>query len=367
MAFPFPTYVVDSETSFERGVQHGTLARDQVAVSIETYRSLFRDFVNVDWAEAKAIGERYAPSIEAFDREYLEEIRGVAAGSGFETAEILALNARSEIGLSARMLDGCTALAAFGTATTDGSTILAQNWDWRASQRDAFVVLQVRRPGKPEITMLTEAGIIGKFGFNSHGLGVCLNALFLDQVHEQGTPLHVVLRGILESRNLGEAIETIARARIASGANFVMAQNGVGAIDVEALPEGLGILLPERDAICHTNHLLSTKFSSVREFAPEVIGDTFPRLGRIRHLIDVHHGAIDAEAVQSMLRDHANGPDGICRHEDHVGDPEDKRLQSVFSVVMELSRREMSVTDGPPCGSEFFAYECALGRLGAHD
>jgi hypothetical protein len=42
------------------------------------------------------------------------------------------------------------------------------------------------------------------------------------------------------------------------------------------------------------------------------------------------------------------------------GDPEGKRLQSVFSVMMDLERRELSVTDGPPCSSAYFQLE----RLG---
>jgi hypothetical protein len=41
----------------------------------------------------------------------LPEIEGVAEGSGFERAEILALNARSEIALTSRLVDGCTAFA----------------------------------------------------------------------------------------------------------------------------------------------------------------------------------------------------------------------------------------------------------------
>jgi isopenicillin-N N-acyltransferase-like protein len=360
VSFPFPVHTIDAESGFERGLQHGTLARDQVAVSLDTYQKLFRDFVRIEWDEAKEIGERYGEAITAFDPELFEEIRGVSEGSGFEVAEILALNARSEIALSVRMVDGCTAFAAFEGATVDRMTLLCQNWDWRASQRDAFVTFVIARQGKPEITMLTEAGIIGKIGFNSNGLGVCLNAIVTDQVRADATPLHVVLRGILESRNLGEAIETVARAGIASAANFLVAQHGVGAIDIEALPSGMDVLLPERDVLVHTNHLLSLRFLSVRDLAVHVLPDSYPRLARARRLLEAHRGLLSLETAQEILRDHANEPDGICRHEDAVGDPEGKRLQSVFSVMMDLERRELSVTDGPPCSSAYFQLE----RLG---
>jgi len=363
MAYPFPVHRIDAESAFERGVQHSTAARPQVAVSLATYERLFRDFAGIEWDQAKALGEAYGDAIGRFDPESLDELRGVAAGSGFELSEILALNARSEIALGPRMIDGCTAFAAFGRAARNETTVLAQNWDWRASQRDAFVTFLISRPGKPDITMLTEAGIIGKIGFNALGLGVCLNAIVTDQVTPTGTPLHVVLRGILESRNLGEAIETVARASIASAANFLIAQQGVGAVDIEALPAGIDVLLPERDVLVHTNHLLSPKFAAVNDLEVHVLPDSYPRLARARRLLEDNHGQLAPETAQEILRDHANEPDGICRHEDDVGDPEGKRLQSVFSVVMDLERRQLSVTDGPPCSSAYVELEQTAAAL----
>jgi isopenicillin-N N-acyltransferase-like protein len=364
MTFPFPTYTIDAPDAFDRGVQHGTAARDQVAVSIETYRRLFQDFVGIGWAEARTLGQSYAARIAAFDADLLEEIRGIASGSGFEMAEILALNARSEIGLGPRMIDGCTAIAAFGSATVDERTILGQNWDWRGSQRDAFVTLRVRRPGKPAITMLTEAGIVGKIGFNDRGLGVCLNAIVTDQLRPDGTPLHVVLRGILESRNLGEAVERVAGASIASAANFLVAQHGVGAIDIEATPFRIDVLLPEADVLLHTNHLQSARLAHVEDLAVNVLPDSYPRLGRARQLVERRHGRLDAEALKAILSDHANEPDGICRHEDEIGDPEGKRLQTVFSVVMDLQEQRLSVTDGPPCTSTYEELAPAVEHAG---
>ena len=217
MAFAFPTYRIDAGDAYERGRQHGEIARAAIDISVQTYRRMFQDFVKLTWDEAKTIGTGFEAPIAAFDPELLAEIHGIADGSGFERAEILALNARSEIALSSRMLlDGCTAIAAYGSATPNGETVLCQNWDWRATQREALVALEVERPGSPVVTMLTEAGIIGKIGFNSSGLGICLNAIVTDQMNREGTPLHVVLRKLLECTSIGEAIQVVAGAQIAS-------------------------------------------------------------------------------------------------------------------------------------------------------
>ncbi len=353
MTLPFPVYEVGADSAFERGVQHGQQARERIGATIDTYRQIFRDFVRIDWEEAKRVGRSYAEPIARYEPDIAEEIRGVAEGSGFEHAEILALNSRSEIALSARVVDGCTAFAAFGRSTPGETTVLAQNWDWRPSLSESMVLLLIEQPGKPSLTMLTEAGIVGKLGFNSAGLGVCLNAIVTDRLEAGGTPLHVVLRAIIDSRTLGDAIGSVARAGIACSANFLVAQHGNGAVDIEAVPGELDVLLPERDVVAHTNHLLSPRLVGVRDLGASVFPDTYVRLARVRRLLEERHEQLDCEAARSILRDHANAPDSICRHVDEIVDPEGRRLHSVFSLVMDLDQRRLEVTGGPPCSTEY--------------
>jgi isopenicillin-N N-acyltransferase-like protein len=353
VSYPFPVYRIESESPFERGLQHGRQARERIGATLDTYRQIFQDFVRIDWNEAKRIGLSYADSVERHDPDLAEEIRGVAEGGGFDHAEILALNSRSEIALSARFVDGCTAFAAFGRSTRGETTILAQNWDWRPALRECMVVLLIEQPGKPSLTMLTEAGIVGKLGFNSAGLGVCLNAIVTDRLDAGATPLHVVLRGILDSRNLGEAVHAAARSGIACAANFLVAQHGNGALDIEAVPGDLDVLLSEQDVIAHTNHLTSLRLTGVRCLGKTAFPDTYPRLARVRRLLEERHGEIDVEAAREILRDHANAPSSICRHLDENAEPEGRRIHSVFSLVMNLERRELELTDGPPCSGEY--------------
>lgn len=365
MALAFPAYRIAGASPFDRGVEHGRLARDQISATIATYRQIFRDFVDVSWDEAKEIGESYGPAIERYDADTADEIRGVAAGSGFEHAEILALNSRSEIALSSKLVEGCTAFAAFGRATRGETTVLAQNWDWRPALRESMVLLLVEQPGKPSLTMLTEAGIVGKLGFNSAGLGVCLNAIVTDRLNPDGTPLHVVLRGILDSRTIGDAITAAGRADIACSANFLVAQHGNSAVDIEAVPYDLDVLLPEADVLAHTNHLVSPRLSGVRCLGNLAFGDTYPRLARVRRLLEERWGELEVDSAREILRDHANAPDSICRHPDEVGDPEGRRLHSVFALVMDLERGTLEVTDGPPCSSEYFNPQAAAELAGA--
>ncbi|MEZ5666092.1 MAG: C45 family peptidase [Alphaproteobacteria bacterium] len=349
--FPFPIVRVGGDPR-SRGLEYGRAAQAQVAASVRTYQRLFTDFVGLDWDQARKMGAGYAPAIERYAPDLLEEMRGLAEGSGFALEDILALNARSEIALSARLVDGCTAFAAFGSATAAGEVLLCQNWDWRASQRDAFTVVVVERDDGPSITMLTEGGIVGKIGFNSAGLGVCLNALVTDQLREDGVPLHIVLRRILESKNLGDAIEAVATGPVASAANYLVAQAGAEALDIEAIPSDFDVLLPDRDMLCHTNHICSPRLIEVRDLGKHVLPDSYPRLARVRRLLEERRGSVSVEAAMDVLRDRANGPDAISRREDPK-DAEGKRLQTVFSVIMNLSEGSAHITDGPPDGSDY--------------
>ncbi len=356
--FPFPVVRCSETDPAARGAAIGTAAAEQVAASLRTYERLFRDFVGIDWPEAQRMGAAYAASIERYAPDLMAEIKGMAEGSGVALEDILALNARSEIALSARLVDGCTAFAAFGAATANGNVLLCQNWDWRASQRDAFVVVAIEREDGPSLTMLTEGGIIGKIGFNAAGLGVCLNALVTDQMRADGVPLHVVLRRILEARNLGDAIEQVAGGPVASAANYLVAQAGAEAVDIEATPGDFDVLLPEQDLLCHTNHVCSLRLGQVRDLGKQVLPDSYPRLARVRRLLAERHGRIDVEACMEVLRDKSNGPDAISRRED-PRDPEGKRLQTVFSVIMDLSAGTAYLTDGPPDGSDYVQLDTA--------
>jgi len=53
-----------------------------------------------------------------------------------------------------------------------------------------------------------------------------------------------------------------------------------------------------------------------------------------------------------MLRDHANSPRSLCRHQDMSLAPE-LRYETVVSVVMDLDAREMYVASGTPCTARY--------------
>ena len=77
---PFP--LIDlSGNPRERGRQHGQAAPDRIKRGIAMYaESLLNS--GVDWKELERRAEKMVPVVEKFDPTYVEEMRGIAEGSG---------------------------------------------------------------------------------------------------------------------------------------------------------------------------------------------------------------------------------------------------------------------------------------------
>ena len=343
-----------SGTPYEIGLTHGKCAKKQVEISINTYKAMFWDYSGISWDQAKSYADTFTPIIEAYDKDLLDEMQGVADGSGFDIKEILALNVRSEIVLQGNNIDGCTSLALTPQVTQKGETWIAQNWDWKITQRDAIIILNITQQNKPNIKLVTEAGIIGKLGFNDAGIGVCLNALASDNKPE-GLPLHIALRGILNSYTLSDTISAISKFNLSCCANFLIAHSEGEAITIEVGPSDFDVLYSNEGMITHTNHFTSQRLTHFKDTGKLAFPDTFLRLGRVNHLLKNIDHKIELSDIQVILKDHNFYPDSICRHED-VKDEPGKRIGTVFSIIMNLSKLELYIAPGCPCETNYHLY-----------
>jgi len=350
----------------ERGRIHGANARQRVALSVANYARLFA-FCGIDWRDAQRRGATFREAIAALGGELLEEIEGIAEGSGRQVDEIMALNARTEILPPTypderhprwRELDAanraagvpdwgeCTAIAVPWSASATGGTLLAQNWDWLGAQRGALVILRVRQPGAPACITLTEAGMLAKIGFNEHGFGLCLNILRSNADGERaGTPVHPLLRALLACRSVEEAVGMARALSFGASSNALCADATGDAANLEFSPSGLQVVRGEGAALCHTNHFLAAAPEGSRD-APAPSPSSIPRLTRARALVE-NRGRVGVADLKRILRDESEGLLSICRHPD-PSLPAEARVESVASVIMELAARRMHVAPDVP-------------------
>ncbi len=309
---------------------------------------MFSENAGMTWDEACTKALLHVPAIKKNYPHYLEEMTGIANGAGVAFEDILALNTRSEIALLTSP-DGCTSFALSKPKTK--KTWLAQNWDWKESQADSIIHLEIQQSSLPTIEMITEAGIIGKIGCNSAGIGVCLNALKTNQWQPK-LPIHLGLRAILDSRTFDEAISKVDDNQIASAAHFFIASNSEELVSMEVSPVHTAKIRPRFGMFQHTNHICS---EPMKQDMDEITKpDSYQRLHTAVKLLDTHQtGQINQATLFHWLADHQNYPNSICRHND-PNQAEPDKVETVFSIVMNLSDHQLDWVKGKPCEFDKF-------------
>ncbi|MFT4415269.1 C45 family autoproteolytic acyltransferase/hydrolase [Fredinandcohnia humi] len=343
-----------SGSPYQIGELHGRKGKKEVIQSLETYESLFWGYSTLTWSQAREVALEHLTAIEAYNSDFIKEMEGVAKGAGVDFEDILVLNTRSEIALTGirTFSDGCTAIATTPPISKD--TIIGQNWDWKHSQTKSLLLLEIEQEGKPVIKMITEGGIIGKIGFNSAGIGVCLNALMTDRKSAQ-LPIHLGLRSVLNSHSLHEAISKINHGQIASAANFLIASyEGEGqsmAANIEVSPFGIDMFAGIDGTVVHTNHLCSQELKNhLKETNEFIFEDSMIRKNRAEQLIHVKAKAgteINEENYKEWFTDTFNYPNSINHHA-NPNAPEHRQMETVFSIIMNLTKQTMQLCIGKP-------------------
>jgi isopenicillin-N N-acyltransferase like protein len=322
---PFP--LIDlSGSAHERGLQHGRAVPDRIARGIKMYAdSLLKN--GIDWPELERRAEALVPMIETFDAGYLEEMRGIAAGSGQPFAGVVLMNARTEMVVSARkameraLPDGCTAALALPEATADSALLHGQNWDWRADCAETGVMLRIHREDGPDILTFTEAGGLARSGLNSAGIGLTANALECDRDYQSGTgvPLPFIRRKVLESAFLAEAVRTIfATPKLGSNhmaVSHALLQGGGGeAFGFECAPDETFWLAPDHGLYVHANHWISDSArAKVKDTGLAETPCSIYRDKRVREQLSPDRGRLTLDHFRQAFFDDYASPWSVCR------------------------------------------------------
>ncbi|KAI9880570.1 MAG: hypothetical protein M1830_002269 [Pleopsidium flavum] len=282
-------------------------------------------------------------------------MKGVAEGADVEFDSILAMNVRTEIAYGL-FSDGCTALS----WKAGDASFLAQNWDWQHEQMENLILIRIRQPSKPLIHMITEAGIIGKIGLNSAGVGVCLNAIRARGVDFKKLPCHLSLRASLESSSRNEAVSTLMKVGVASACHLLIA-DATGGMGLECSSQDICRLAMGNGMVLHTNHFL-VEHAGVQEKMQ--LKDSPFRLQRIRDLViaaETEDPVPTAASIGKLLEDEMNYPTAICRAE-----TEDSSVTTLFSIDMDLTKKTARIRLGRPSAPENTLFLCPKDSESLH-
>jgi isopenicillin-N N-acyltransferase len=189
--------------------------------------------------------------------------------------------------------------------------------------------------------MITEAGMIGKVGLNSAGVGVNYNALNISGLNDQGLPSHLALRMALESRSPAEACRTLEAQGGMAASAYIMVGNATEACGIEFSFRDMKIQqLNAGGSLYHTNHCVLSHHPDVVEQNP--LPDSFSRIQRMSEMLDCFHGS--EEEFSKLWEDEDNYPTSICR--DYMEGK--SRGETLFNIVTNLNRKTATVRVGRP-------------------
>ncbi|PON19126.1 hypothetical protein C2W62_04435 [Candidatus Entotheonella serta] len=127
-------------------------------------------------------------------------------------------------------------------------------------------------------------------------------------------------------------------------------------IDAELLIDQAALIHGGNDLLVHANHLEAELFDGFEE--PQT--NSLCRRHRLQQLFDDASSPLTVTDPQGFYRDHENAPHSLCAHPF-----EGRNLQTVVSVIGNLTARELYVAKGSPCQAPYATYTLATCQQGA--
>lgn len=295
--------------SYECGFQYGSAVAELVQSNIDIYQRLIHYHTGKSYEGIENFVKKEIEIINDYNPKLIEEMQGVADGSGVNLEEIAMLNCRTEL-LSQVGMQECTAFSITPPASKNDKVWIGQNWDWLSATKGKTVLLKIKQDELPEIIMLVEAGQIGKMGFNSAGIGLCHNALDFPDTR-YGIPFLILCRIVLNQMQINNALNSISQLNRASSGNFIVSHSDGFSLDFEFTPSDYEYFEPHNGILVHTNHFLSKSFKSLDLGIRNNGWDSVIRRQRALYMLSSVYGGVDLDLIMKMQKDEKFGNSSI--------------------------------------------------------
>ena len=362
MSHPHPSIpVLDlAGTPAQIGAAHGESQRPRIREHVDrlldwllgsSVLALTEETLWTRWAGQVAVNQAQAPAL-------VEEMHGIARGAAVSFERIFLLNSLLELNSfryqeMADNFPGCSTFAVTAEAGS-GRTLIGQTYDMPEFHQDYVTLLRLRPADGPRQLIFTFAGIVGAAGLNEAGLAVNINYLSPTDVG-LGRLHSVVVRQILGSPQLADALTHPAVPPRAGGAHFLVADQDGNLVSIETTARRHHVFHPEGNALGHTNHYLSPWLKEFEYIRAGSIGGSIARHTALRRYLRDHGERLTADALKELTRNHTSYPRSICAH-GGAHEPLGARGRTVAAMVQVPAERLMYLTHGCACENEYHAF-----------
>jgi isopenicillin-N N-acyltransferase-like protein len=311
-------------------------------------------------AEVIAAAQPFAAPIREHAPFLWEELEGLSRGAGIAVEELLVLQARAEVMRKRRPAPvpppaECTTFAVGGRRTEGGRALIGQNVDLVPFVEEFGVIIRQQPKDLPSTLMYTTAGLLGHNGLNEAGVGVCANFVDDPGGWGEGLPRYLLSRLALREETAAAALAAAMKPPRAASRNLLIADAGGDFVDAELLRVQAALLRGRDGLLVHANHLEAPEFAGL-----ETPGEnSLCRRARLEALLAGAGAPITVGDIQRFYRDHDGAPHSLCAHP-FPG----RNLQTVVSVIGDLTRLELHAAKGSPCRSVYATYTIATCLAG---
>ena len=346
---------------FEMGRQYGSQCKDMIRDLSARFDGVFVPD-EARWPDARRAMAEAEPAVRVAAPELIEEVEGIAAGTGLSFDDVFRLNCSAEMGQwrgcmekrsAVSISDECTSFAAH-TAT---ATLVAWNMDWHRLLQPYMVLLKGAPSGEPAFLAFALAGSVGRPGLSEH-IAISANQLPYrptetapgsggPQWAGPGVPYGFLSRMLLQQESTRDALAVVERTRRMACLNYTLGDTTGDICCVETTPAAHAVLRSDEGFVAHANSYHSPTFHGMPEKERK---ERDPRAHTARALLLERRDRLDRDAIAAAQTYHFPGQEtGICHH--------GRETVTLLSFIAEVGKGRMWAAFGPPCEHEYVPYE----------
>lgn len=274
----------------------------------------------------------------------LEQMKGIAHGSGIPLEHILTYNFLEEMSQL-----GCTVV---GFSDTPEGPIVGKTNDIGQGKEHYHAAQWFKFQGGRRALIFAPPGTVwANAGVNDDGFCTAGASVRSEAVDMEGIPSQMVQRILLEKcSSVSDALRLLTKTNImCSPLNLILADARGQIVIVEKDVYAQALRHPERGTLFATNHWTTSELSQNCTASPERMQNSRSRFRKLDRLTrEVPH---TVEGMKAILRDHTR-PGAICQHgEDGAG------MHTTAAYVIVPRQRTILFSYGPPCRAEFQLFE----------
>ena len=328
-------------SNYEIGLTVGRAAKSLIEKAVTGYRKIL--LREEGWSGEWVVPDGCLAAAKDCFPHLIEELQGMADGSGSSFDDLFFLNALEEA-LDLKPPSACTSVGLIAA----GKAWLGHNEDWYAEDTETVIAIFGQPQDQPAFLSITAAPFLSAVGMNEAGLAQGVNSVTATDCRV-GVPRMFAARAVLEAATIEEALNKARPLNRAGGYNHLLVEAGgkLGNLETSAVEADY---LPGAKIAFHTNHYLSPRLQSLAVKGSDHSLARYRRLTELERIVKSERGE-GMEMLSSCLSDHENRPLSICKHASEQRGYEG----TIFSAIFEPGSFRAWVAAGNPCSNRYEA------------